>query len=66
MSSGVPRKTQTYNQARTFMTGLRDNRMTASRMPSTEEMSMATIVSTRVSTTPLRIRGLKMYSLIVG
>lgn len=55
-----------YNQARTFITGLLESLMIASSTPRIEDTIMAITVRTRVSTTPLRICGLKMNSAIVA
>ena len=62
----MPRNTQTYNHANTFITGLLESRMTASSTPSTDETTMAMSVITRVSTTPERMRRLNRNSVIVG
>ena len=60
-NTGVPRKNHMYNQLTLDTTGLGDSRITAITMPSTTPMSMASTVSSRVTTIPCRIRRPKRY-----
>src|SRR5882757_8294747 len=51
-STGVPRKNHTYDHADPDTTGLGDSRMTASTVPSTTPITMASAVSSSVATSP--------------
>ncbi|CAM5690338.1 hypothetical protein SGRIM119S_08657 [Streptomyces griseorubiginosus] len=51
--SGVPRNSQMYAQLTLRATGLSDSRMSASAMPSTSPIAIATAVSSRVVSRPV-------------